>query len=207
MALQTSSANEEVRMTAQGVVNAVKAMEATMEDSRHRTNRAGLFARLGADADIALKNERLEATIGEAEPTEDPIMAFRQLLEAGQVLLHYEAGKAANKHFMTSSDYKAFTLKETSKKARTLSSKRFAISKVKAVVAGHGRDHLKKQMIGQPKPVLEKDCAFYLTGFRDEELLCLGANTADNATQWVAALQITIKVAHKWPQWLARPKS
>ena len=42
---------------------------------------------------------------------------------------------------------------------------------------------------------------------RDEELLCLGANTADNATQWVAALQITIKVAHKWPQWLARPQS
>ena len=198
----TNAPSLEVREVARQKLSSLEVREIRMEQEQHRTNRVGLFARLGEQAGVLLERSKITEMKAEASPKSDPLAQDRSHLTSGQLLKQFEAGKATNKVMNVSSDLSSFVIKETGKQVRAFSAKRLPLSNIKSVKAGLGKDHQKKTLLGGLKAAADPTRSFCLRNFKDEDILCVECPSADAAESWVEALRVLLKVSHKWRKWL-----
>ena len=186
-----------VAAAGQTALLSIQAMLAQKE--KGRTNRAALFARLGDDMDASkLKTERLKVKDQDAEPEEDPLARYRELLKGGLLCKEWTDGRAASRKVAVNDDFSAVITRGP--KANDGIHGRIPIAKIRSAVLGNGAGHMQKSLLSKKlKPGAKAELCFVVKGINGDDLLCAECKTKAEATKFKEGLEAMLKCASLWP--------
>ncbi|GMI17199.1 hypothetical protein TrLO_g6315 [Triparma laevis f. longispina] len=174
------------------------AMSKVKEQEGSKTSRGALFARLGGGA-VSLTGDK-NKNVNEVEecPEGDPLEQHRNLLRSGSLLKVYENGNKVTRHVFVSRDWMSIWIKDTA--STTKQAKRVYLTKMRAIIKGHGPGHFKNGFSKKQKSSAKEDASWYIDSSAETSKLALECANETDRDQWVAAMSKWLEVSRKWPE-------
>ena len=202
--------NENICNAVQSTMLSLEAKLQSKAADGSKTGRAELFRRLGEGA-VNIRGDR-HMKVGNdenREPEEDPLIEFRDYLEAGISCKQWKGkGTFQNMILFVGDKWDALMLKSTVKGDRK--GERIQFRLLNEAKEGYGKDHLKKNAFGPPTCKDPEDLCLHVlnrprAGEAARDLLCLSFVSTNEKDHALKALRRVIQTTKHWQHRLLRP--